>query len=154
MQPPGRERPLPVRIAAYVAGGRQEGRWVLGRDLRAGDEVLLRHGEVVAVESVRLDEVEEEVYNFHVAQLQNYAVGGCGVLVHNTNDPPPDKRPTTVDPPGQTQVNPPQGGGVQQVGQTPNPNIQIINGQFWYRWPNGMWRNIPPPGGPLPPGAP
>ncbi len=27
------------------------------------------------------------VYNFHVAELQNYAVGGCGVLVHNTNEP-------------------------------------------------------------------
>jgi RHS repeat-associated protein len=81
------ERPAPRRISAYQAGSRQEGRWVLGRDLRAGDEVLLRAGEVVALESVRLDEVEERVYNFHVAELQNYAVGGCGVLVHNTNDP-------------------------------------------------------------------
>jgi hypothetical protein len=54
----------------------------------AGDEVLLRDGQVVALESVQLDEVEERVYNFHVEELQNYAVGGCGVLVHNTNDPP------------------------------------------------------------------
>jgi hypothetical protein len=81
-------RPKPVRIAAYELGGRLEGRWVLARDLRAGDAVLLRPGEVVALESVRLDEVEERVYNFHVAELQNYAVGECGVLVHNTNDPP------------------------------------------------------------------
>jgi hypothetical protein len=29
--------------------------------------------------------VEENVYNFHVAELQNYAVGECGVLVHNSN---------------------------------------------------------------------
>jgi hypothetical protein len=42
---------------------------------------------VVALESVQLDHVEERVYTFHVAELQNYAVGGCGVLVHNTNDP-------------------------------------------------------------------
>jgi RHS repeat-associated protein len=82
------ERPKPVRIAAHEAGGRQEGRWVLARDLRAGDKVLLRHDAVVALESMRLDEVEEQVYNFHVAELQNYAVGECGALVHNTNDPP------------------------------------------------------------------
>ena len=50
--------------------------------------LLLRNDEVVALESVRLDDVEEKVYNFHVAELQNYAVGECGVLVHNTNDPP------------------------------------------------------------------
>jgi hypothetical protein len=80
------ERPKPVRIAAYEAGGRQEGRWVLARDLRAGDEVLLRYGEVVTLESVWLDEVVERVYNFHVAELQNYAVGACGVLVHNSNE--------------------------------------------------------------------
>lgn len=36
---------------------------------------------------MRLDEVEEAVYNFNVAELQNYAVGTCGVLVHNTNEP-------------------------------------------------------------------
>jgi RHS repeat-associated protein len=81
------ERPSPVRIAAYEPGGRQEGRWVLARDLRAGDEVLLWGGEVVALEEVRLDEVEEQVYNCHVAELQNYAVGACGALIHNTNDP-------------------------------------------------------------------
>jgi hypothetical protein len=81
-------RPSPVRIRAYEVDGQQEGRWVLARDLRAGDEVLQRHGEVVVLEAVRLDEVGERVYNFHVAELQNYAVGVCGVLVHNTNDPP------------------------------------------------------------------
>jgi RHS repeat-associated protein len=91
------ERPVPVRAGAYEAGGRLEGRWVLGCDLRAGDEVLLRHGEVVPLESVRLDEVEERVYNYQVAELQNYAVGAWGVLVHNANDPPQSGRPTKLD---------------------------------------------------------
>jgi hypothetical protein len=80
-------RPSPVRIRPYELDSRQEGRWVLARHLRAGDAVLLRRGSVVVLESVRLDDVEERVYNFHVAELQNYAVGGCGVLVHNVNDP-------------------------------------------------------------------
>jgi RHS repeat-associated protein len=82
-------RPSPVRISAHQAGSRQAGRWVLARDLQPGDELLLRAGEVVPLESVQLDQMEEQVYNFHVAELQNYAVGGCGVLVHNTNDPAP-----------------------------------------------------------------
>ncbi len=42
---------------------------------------------------MRLDELEETVYNFHVAELQNYAVGICGALVHNTNDPQPSEQP-------------------------------------------------------------
>jgi RHS repeat-associated protein len=83
------ERRLPGQILAYVAGGLQEGRWVLACDLRGGDQVLLRHGEVVSLESVRLDPVEETVYNFHVDELENYAVGGCGVLVHNRNTTDP-----------------------------------------------------------------
>lgn len=39
------------------------------------------------VASVRLEDVRETVYNFHVEDLQNYAVGTPGILVHNTNDP-------------------------------------------------------------------
>ncbi len=69
-------------------GGRLTDRWVLACDLRAGDELLPRHGAVVPIESVQLDEVAEKVYNSTVAELQNYAVGGWGVLVHNTNDVP------------------------------------------------------------------
>jgi hypothetical protein len=81
------ERPSPVRISAFEPGSRQKGRWVLARDLRAGDEVLLRRAGVVALQSVQIEDVEEAVYNFQVADLQNYAVGESGVLVHNTNDP-------------------------------------------------------------------
>jgi hypothetical protein len=73
---------------------------VLARDLRAGDEVLLRHGGALALEAVRLDDVEEEVYNFSVAELQNYAVGAGGVLVHNANEPPGSqgKKPNAAAP--------------------------------------------------------
>jgi hypothetical protein len=82
------DRPKPVKIAPYEEGGRLPGRWVLARDLRAGDEVVLRVGDTASIEEIRLDEVIETVYNFHVADLQNYAIGECGILVHNTNDPP------------------------------------------------------------------
>jgi RHS repeat-associated protein len=80
-----RDRPLPKVIPAYEAGGRQEGRWVLAAHLRAGDEVLLRDGRVVVAEAAHLEDTTEQVYNFRVAELENYSVGVCGVLVHNTN---------------------------------------------------------------------
>jgi RHS repeat-associated protein len=84
-----KDRPLPVRILAYEQGSLLEGRWVLACDLRSGDEVLLLSEKIVKLDSVRLDKVEETVYNFTVEELENYAVGECGVLVHNTNDPGP-----------------------------------------------------------------
>jgi hypothetical protein len=45
-------------------------------------------GRTVKVRPVQLDEVEEKVYDFTVAELENHAVGAWGVLVHNTNDVP------------------------------------------------------------------
>ena len=89
------ERPAPSRISSYEAGGQQEGRWVLAYDLRANDEVLLRRGDVVALNSVCLDDVEEQVYNFKVDEFQNYAVGESGILVHNTNQLLGSKKVTT-----------------------------------------------------------
>jgi Pretoxin HINT domain len=83
------ERRLPERISAYEVGGRQPGRWVLAVDLRAGDKILRRDGVVSALDSVEVDETEETVYNFRVFELENYAVGRCGVLVHNTNTATP-----------------------------------------------------------------
>jgi Intein splicing domain len=79
-------RPLPKRIQAYQAGALVPCPQITSQNPSAFQEVLLRHGEVVAIESVRLDDVEEMVYNFHVAELQNYAVGDCGILVHNANE--------------------------------------------------------------------
>ncbi len=80
------DRPLPVRIGAYEPGGRQPGRWVLAQDLRPGDVVLLRRGEMTVLASVQVADAVVRVYNFRVADLQNYAIGRSGVLVHNTND--------------------------------------------------------------------
>jgi hypothetical protein len=84
------ERRLPERISAYEAGGQQPGRWVLAIDLRAGDKILRRDGEVSALDSVEVDEAEETVYNFRVFELENYAVGTCGILVHNQNEGGPN----------------------------------------------------------------
>jgi hypothetical protein len=82
------ERPLPRCIPTTELGGRQEGRWVLAEDLRAGDELLLRSGERATIAATSVEESRVLVYNIHVAELENYAVGLRGVLVHNTNNPP------------------------------------------------------------------
>jgi hypothetical protein len=79
------ERQLPARISAYQVGGQQPGRWVWASDLRAGDKILRRDGEVSSLDSVEIDETDETIYNFRVFELENYAVGTCGVLVHNTS---------------------------------------------------------------------
>ncbi len=78
-------RPLPGHIPAYVEGGKLEGRWMLAMHLREGDEFLLRDGEIAPLESVEVANAKEQVYNFKVAELENYAVGIAGILVHNTN---------------------------------------------------------------------
>jgi hypothetical protein len=59
------------------------GRWVQASDLRAGDDVLLRDGRIVALEAMRLEPFTGKVYNFTVAELESYAVGLNNVLVHN-----------------------------------------------------------------------
>ncbi len=111
-------RPVPEEVGAYVVDGRQEGRWVQARDLRAGDAVLLRQGTVAELESVRLDEVEEQVYNFHVAELQNYAVGGSGVLVHNIS--------AVTRTPMEWKIPINEGGAINAVGKAGGTEIEII----------------------------
>ncbi len=61
------------------------GRWVDAGDVRVGDQLLLRDGRILPVEAIQHRSFRDKVYNFHVADLQCYAVGLSGVLVHNTN---------------------------------------------------------------------
>jgi RHS repeat-associated protein len=136
-------RPLPRLISAYEAGGRQPGRWVLAQDLRAGDELVLRGAGVVPLESVELAEVEETVYNFHVAELQNYAVGASGVLVHNSNEDglPPLMEPeegTTL----QTRADPATPGLPRGPGTRANPppsGVQSNGFRFTEYYYNRLW---------------
>jgi uncharacterized delta-60 repeat protein len=64
---------------------RTPGRWVDAGYLRVGDVLLLRDGRLLPVENVRMQPVHQNVFNFSVDRLQNYAVGPLGLLVHNTN---------------------------------------------------------------------
>jgi predicted GIY-YIG superfamily endonuclease len=58
------------------------GRWVDAEHLQADDVLILRDG-LGTVSAVEHRFATEPVYNFEVAELHTYAVGACGVLVHN-----------------------------------------------------------------------
>ncbi len=79
------ERPRREGLPSVPEGATTSGRWVDAGDLHVGDELLLRDGRIAAVEAVRSEPYHAEVYNIAVAELQCYAVGHSGVLVHNTS---------------------------------------------------------------------
>ena len=79
------DRPFPRHIAVVPKEATTPGRWVDAGDLRVGDELILLDGRIEKVQEVRLYPMFEQVYNFSVDDLECYAVGRCGVLVHNTN---------------------------------------------------------------------
>ena len=59
--------------------------WVLARNLRAGDILVMLNGEQVVIELVQHELLESAVvtYNFEVEGIHTYYVGSSSVLVHN-----------------------------------------------------------------------
>ena len=59
--------------------------WTDAGDLRAGDELLLRSGEVVVIEAIWYEilDIPVTVYNFEVEDFHTYFVSSSGILVHN-----------------------------------------------------------------------
>jgi hypothetical protein len=76
-------RPQPDHVDALEPGAAAPGQWVDARDLRAGDLLLQRSGDVVKIRRIRSYTHCLRVFNLHVAELQSYAVGFSQVLTHN-----------------------------------------------------------------------
>jgi hypothetical protein len=76
-------RPRRENLPSVPEGATTLGRWVDACDLLVGDEVLLRNGHMVPVRRACVQPYSDYVYNFEVDELQCYAVGWNGVLVHN-----------------------------------------------------------------------
>lgn len=59
--------------------------WVNAADLKSGNKVSLKTGEIGNVDSVEVEELDEpvKVYNFEVEDWHTYFVSDIGVLVHN-----------------------------------------------------------------------
>ncbi len=79
------DRPVRQHLARVPANATTPGRWVDAGDLQVGDRVLLRNGERFPIQAVNIQPYHDKVYNFEVADLHNYAVGGWEILVHNDN---------------------------------------------------------------------
>jgi hypothetical protein len=84
------KRPIPAHCPAEVPNAAISGRWVNAIDLRVGDILFTRDGRRVPVTNVSVRNVKTKVYNLQVAELENYAVGYAGILVHNTSGTPFD----------------------------------------------------------------
>jgi RHS repeat-associated protein len=78
-------RPIREHLARVPEGATTSGRWVDAGDVRVGDQLLLRDGRTMPVEAIRHQAYCDKVYNFHVEDLQCYAVGRNSLLVHNVN---------------------------------------------------------------------
>jgi Pretoxin HINT domain len=78
-------RPKPDHVPGNPDGYGGSGRWVDAIDLRVGDVLLLRSGEHAAISSLVVHYTRLTVYNFHVEELNCYAVGIAQILVHNNS---------------------------------------------------------------------
>lgn len=78
-------RPQPEHVPGNPEAYRGEGRWVDAIDLRVGDVLLLRSGELAAITALVIRHARLPVYNFHVEELHCYAVGHVQALVHNNS---------------------------------------------------------------------
>lgn len=78
-------RPQPEHVPGNPPAYRGEGRWVDAIDLRVGDVLLLRSGEVAAITGLVVRHARLPVYNFQVEDLHCYAVGHAQILVHNNS---------------------------------------------------------------------
>jgi hypothetical protein len=99
------KRPVPEHCPAEVPNATIPGRWVNAIDLRVGDGLFTRDGRRVPVTNVSVRHARMKVYNLQVAELENYAVGQTGILVHNTSgSPTPSVSRVGTPRPGVTEV--------------------------------------------------
>ena len=80
------ERREPAHVAAREPADATPGRWVDARDLRVGDLLLRRTGELARIQGIGIRDERLAVYNLRVAELHNYAVGEGQILAHNPTD--------------------------------------------------------------------
>jgi RHS repeat-associated protein len=78
-------RPWPAHVGPPLVSAQLPGRWVDAGELRVGDVLYFKSGEMKPIEQIERQEVWEKVYNFQVEELECYAVGSGQVLVHNVS---------------------------------------------------------------------
>ena len=68
-------RPWPEHAGERLVNAALPGRWVDAGDLRVGDVLYLKNGELRKIEEIQVFDGGQQVYNFHVEELASYAVG-------------------------------------------------------------------------------
>jgi hypothetical protein len=79
------ERPRAEHIPEVPFNARTPGRWVDAGDLQTGDVLLLQGSACATIDRKVRRHVCGTVCNFHVEELQCYAVGRSRILVHNNS---------------------------------------------------------------------
>ncbi len=79
------ERPACTELPIHDSQMTPSGRWTEARWLRLGDRFLTRTGASATVSGLTIRTERVQVYNLHVKDLQLYAVGESGLLVHNNS---------------------------------------------------------------------
>lgn len=57
--------------------------WVLAENLEVGDLLVQTGGNTLEIEKIDVEQRQETVYNFEVADFHTYFVSGLGIWVHN-----------------------------------------------------------------------
>ena len=81
-------RPWPEHAGVRLANAALQGRWVDAGELRVGDVLYLKNGELPEIKEILVLEGGQQVYNFQVEELATFGVGARWVLVHNSSDSP------------------------------------------------------------------
>ena len=107
--------------------------WVLAKDLRAGDILVILNGEQVVLELVQHEILESPVatYNFEVEDFHTYYVGNNGILVHNKCIIKQAKLPTK----GKIRYIPPENYG-KQLPRTSNGGYIDRFDNVWQKGPS------------------
>jgi RHS repeat-associated protein len=77
-------RPLPANRKAADENLRFGAKWVAAIDLRVGDQLSTRNGELIRITDIKRYEGQSRVYNLKIRKNRNYSIGKSGILVHNT----------------------------------------------------------------------
>jgi RHS repeat-associated protein len=78
-------RPVVMELPQERRNSVDDGRWVEARSLKIGDVFLTIKGEQATVTACFTRQDHLKVYNFKVQGNHTYAVGNCGILVHNND---------------------------------------------------------------------
>ena len=115
-------RPIVQTISYQERANTKHGRWVEARDLKVGDVLKNKSGEVLNIIGISKQFEKTEVYNLDVENHHNYAIDQKGILVHNKAARP--YLPFRADHPFLFLIRDNKTGSILFMGRVSNPSIE------------------------------